>query len=221
MKKTTYKIVFCTVFVLLSICFSRPHAISGPEFKLVPARIPPKIPESKLGKGKLLVADRKLLDPNFSQTVVLLMEYIPDGAMGVIINRPTKVKLSDILPDMTEMRKRPDTLYVGGPVGRNQMLMLVKTSTKPEGAIQVFDDVFLCPKLEVVQKLLADTKEGERFRIYAGYAGWAPRQLENELARGDWHIFQADADTVFDKPPSQIWPDLIKRSAKEYAKSEY
>jgi len=215
------RILLCVVLTALLVILLKPPAISGQHFKPILARIPPIIPESDLGKGKFLVASRDLIDPNFSQTVVLLLEYVPDGAMGVVINRPTKVKLSEVLPDMKELKQRPDTMYIGGPVSRNQMIMLVKSPSKPEASVKVFEDVFVCSSLKVVQALLNHTDKKERFRIYAGYTGWAPRQLDNEVARGDWHIFQADANTIFDKSSSDIWPDLIRRSSTKYVRAHY
>ena len=140
-------------------------------------------------------------------------------AAFVHCNRPAKVKLSEVLPEMKELKQRPDTMYIGGPVAANQMIVLVKAPDKPEASLNVFEDVYVCSSLKVIQAIINHDDENERFRIYAGYAGWAPRQLDNEVARGDWHIFQADADTVFDKSPSEIWPELIHRSAMKYVKA--
>ncbi len=172
--------------------------------------------EAMLDKGKFLVASRSLIDPNFSQTVILLLEYVRNGAMGVVINRPTEMKLSQVLPDLEELKKRPDILYLGGPVSINQMLLLVQSPDKPENAVQVFKDVFITPSTKVLQRLVERADKNERFRVYAGYAGWAPGQLDQEVARGDWYVFQADAESVFDKEPSNVWHEFIRRGSTKY-----
>ena len=129
------RILLCVVLTAVLVIFIKMPAISGQHFKPILASIPHIIPKSDLGKGKFLVASRDLIDPNFSQIVVLLLEYVPEGAMGVVINRPTKVKLYEVLPDMKELKQRSDTMYIGGPVSRNQMIMLVKSPSKPEASI--------------------------------------------------------------------------------------
>jgi putative transcriptional regulator len=174
--------------------------------------------DRKLAKGKFLVAARKLKDPNFSQTAVLLIEYDPNGAMGVIINQPTEMKLSMVFADIIELQKRADTIFLGGPVMQDQLLLLVRTVAQPEGSLRVFQNVYVASQLKLIKQMIKNEPKGDRFRVYAGYAGWAPGQLNQEVKRGDWHILQADADTVFNKAPSEIWPELIHRSSLKYVR---
>ena len=170
-------------------------------------------PQMELSKGKFLVASKQLRDPNFFETVVLLLEYDSKGAMGLVINRPTTVKLSKVLPDIEGLQKRDDTIYLGGPVAKNQLMLLIKTSSPPEGSRLVFKDIYLSSSQEIIEKMVDNPDTPERFRVYAGYAGWAPGQLDHEVSRGGWHILQADQESVFDKTPSKIWPELIRRSS--------
>ena len=174
--------------------------------------------DRKLTKGKFLVAARKLADPNFSQTVVLLVDYDQGGAMGVIINRPTEMKLSMVFKDIKDLQKRTDTVFFGGPVLRNQLLLFVRTGTAPEGSLRVLQDVYVVSKLSLIEQMIKNEEKGDRFRVYAGSASWAPGQLEQEVKLGAWHILPADADTVFNKAPSEIWPELIQRSSLKFAK---
>lgn len=167
-------------------------------------------------KGRFLIASRQLLDPHFAKTVVLLLEYNKQGAMGLIINRPSEMKLSTVLPEIEGLRQRPDTIYLGGPVAKTQLLLLIRTSRPPEGSRQVFKDIHLSSSQEVIQRMIKNPEGEERFRVYAGYAGWAPNQLDNEIASGGWHVLSADAETVFDKSASEIWPDLIHRSSAQW-----
>ena len=172
----------------------------------------------KPGRGKLLVASRQLLDPNFSQSVVLLIEYHIHGAMGVIINRPSEMKLSAVLPEIEGLRQRRDTIYLGGPVAQDQLVALIRTANPPENSRPVFKDIHVTSSQAVIQRMIENPEDEERFRVYAGYAGWAPGQLDNEIATGGWHVLNADAEIVFDKSASEIWPDLIHRSSAQWAR---
>jgi len=172
----------------------------------------------KPSKGRFLIASRQLLDPQFAETVVLLIEYSQHGALGVIINRPSELKLSAVLPELEVLRQRPDTIYLGGPVAKNQLLLLIRTSSPPEGSRLVFKDIHVSSSQAVIQRMIKNPEGEERFRVYAGYAGWAPGQLDNEIATGGWHVLRADAETVFDKSASEIWPDLIHRSSAQWVR---
>jgi putative transcriptional regulator len=165
-----------------------------------------------------LVARRSVNDPRFAETVILLIGYSDRGAMGLIINRPTDVRLATALPKIKELRDRPDRLFAGGPVSPNAMLLLIRSATVPEGAQPVFGDVYVSGKLEALRKALGKSEKTHRLRAYAGYAGWGPAQLDGEIARGDWAIGPADATTVFDMAPGDMWPNLIDRFSVEWAR---
>jgi len=174
--------------------------------------------KEELAKGKFLVASRRLRDPNFKETVVLLIDYGQDGAMGLVINRPSEIKLATIFPDIKELKERKDTIYVGGPVAVNQMLLLVGTPLVPEASQEVTQDVYISSSWKVLERLMKNAAKDERFRIFAGYAGWAPNQLDFEISRGDWHVLKADAETVFDKKPAEIWQELILRASVKWVR---
>ena len=178
----------------------------------------PFLSQVRLAKGKFLVASRQLTDPNFGKTVVLLLEYDKKGAMGVVINRPTKVKLSRVFPDMQGLQERTDTVYRGGPVSANQLLLLVRSGSEPEKSRRVFEDIYLTSSRKVLKRIIAGAIGGEKFRIFAGYAGWSSGQLDMEVSKGGWHILRADSETVFDKKPSEIWPELIRRSSAQWVR---
>ncbi len=167
--------------------------------------------EKDLAQGRFLVAGRKLKDPNFYQTVILLIRYGQDGASGLVINRPLNVKLSTVLPEIKELEQRKENLYLGGPVEPNRILLLLKSATTPEDSMPVFGDVYISSSRKELQRLIKSTDKDETFRIFAGYAGWAPKQLESEFDRGDWHVLKADPATLFDKKSSEIWQELIHR----------
>jgi putative transcriptional regulator len=178
----------------------------------------PQSPVNALAKGKFLIAGRDLRDPNFAESVVLLVEHNEDGAMGLVINNRTEVGLSRLLPDVEELKERNDDLYIGGPVQRKSMLlMLVRSRTKPIESNHVFADVYVTGSVAVLEQVIEMGWEGDRFRAYAGYAGWGAGQLDNEVARGDWHIAPADADTVFASKPADVWKKVIERASLLFA----
>ncbi len=168
-------------------------------------------PGQELAQGRFLIAGRRLMDPNFRETVVLLIRYGKAGAMGLVINRPIKVKLSDVIPDIKELEGSKETLHLGGPVLPSKMLLLMKSAKPPPESMLIFGDVYLSSSREELRRMIKRTKTEEKFRIYAGYAGWAPGQLESECSAGDWHVLDADAEILFDKKSSEIWPELIHR----------
>ena len=141
------------ILVLLATVFLIPHLAAesaapqpaGQQFRAAIPKERPAGPGSReeLAKGKFLVASRRLQDSNFRETVVLLIDYGLDGAMGLVINRPSTVKLATVFPDIKELKQRKDTIYVGGPVAVNQMLMLIRSSKVPEDATAVAPDVYI------------------------------------------------------------------------------
>lgn len=163
----------------------------------------------KPAAGKFLVASRELPDPNFAQSVVLLIQYDAKGAMGLIINRETKVPLSRVF----ENPKSPSQkLYFGGPVQVSGALALLRSATKIEEAKHVLEDVYMVTDKAVLEKQLAAGADAKTLRIYLGYSGWAPGQLDHELELGAWHVLPGDAPTVFDPNPDSVWMKLIRRT---------
>jgi putative transcriptional regulator len=169
-------------------------------------------PASALESGKFLVASRKIIDPFFSRSVVLLISYGETGAMGLIINRPTEMRLSDLFPEVEGLEDGAP-LFFGGPVERQRVMLLVRTGSEPKDALRIFDGVYISASSAVLKQMAGSPSPGESFRVYSGYAGWARGQLEAEIARGDWHVLQADAGTVFDRDPREVWPELITHSS--------
>lgn len=224
-QKVLASVTLATVCILLAAGVFIGLAAASQPLRLLDFHIPvishlsdQSLPMVKPSKGKFLVASRQLLDPNFSKTVILLIEYHRQGAMGVIINRPTELKLSKVLPDVDGLQQRPDTIYLGGPVAKNQLLLLIRTASPPEGSHHVFNDIYVSSSQTVIQRMLEDPNSGDRFRVYAGYAGWAPGQLDHEISRGGWHVLQGDVETVFDKSAPEIWPALIHRSSARWVR---
>jgi putative transcriptional regulator len=167
-------------------------------------------PVARLRQGVFLFAVPELRDPNFHQTVVLLINYEPGGAMGVIINKPTEIPLDEALPDIQGTEGHPLSLYFGGPVTPNRMLVLLRSDKPVRGALKVFKDVYYTGSKYLLEETLKEQDSHRKLRVYAGYAGWAPGQLDNEVNRGDWVISPADPDMIFSNDPDKIWPEIHK-----------
>ncbi len=165
------------------------------------------------GAGKFLVAGSSIADPRFQETVVLLIDYSEKGATGLIVNRPTKVPLSEVLPAMPALKERTDVVNYGGPVEGNRILMLFRSEKRPEESKLVFNDVYVSTSKIALEQVIGMHKPEKELRLYAGYAGWFPGQLDSELLRGDWYIIDADVSSIFDKKPSELWRELYKRAS--------
>ncbi len=170
-------------------------------------------PGPDLSRGKFLVAARNMKDQRFAETVLLLIDYSAQGAMGLIINRPTDVRLFSLFPDMPELKRRNDIVYIGGPINNDLMFVLIRSRERPAESLQVSDDIYISSSKETLRKMAGGAGAGKVFRVYAGYAGWSSQQLDQEVMRGDWHVVSADSRTIFDKKSSEIWPEMIRQGS--------
>jgi putative transcriptional regulator len=166
----------------------------------------------------LLVATPHLVDPNFRETVVLATRHAGGGTIGVVLNRPTPVRLEQALPGHAALRGRPDRLFAGGPVAPRALTAVFQSKSRPAGdALRVLDDVYLSLDARVLEDVLGGPDGLPPLKIYAGYAGWAPGQLELELAREDWYVLEPDGETIFRADPGTLWRELLRRATARRA----
>lgn len=160
-------------------------------------------------KGMLLVATPEMRDPRFSETVILLLHYESEGALGVAINRPTWVDPSEAFPDMDFLQTYRGNIFVGGPVARANVLVLVR---EPEidvsGTEPVVDDVYLSADPQFLRDVSATAVTDQRLRLYAGHASWEAGQLDREIAAGRWLVVPGRADVVFAEEPLEVWRQM-------------
>ena len=149
----------------------------------------------------LLIAKPNLLDPNFRETVVLVTQAADSSTVGVILNRPTARR----------HEKTGETIHFGGPVMRDVLVAVFRSERAPEGsAFHVLKGVYLTMHPANIEALLAQ-RDG-RYRLYAGFSGWAPRQLEDEMQRDGWYILPASEALVFRKDTAGMWDELVKKA---------
>ncbi len=175
-------------------------------------------------QGRFLLAAVGLSDPNFAGTVVLLIRYDTDGALGLIVNRPTGVAAREVLPEIAAFSGYQAPVFFGGPVMVDRMMVLLRTDEAPAEAELVADDVYVSASGTVLADLPAEQARPERVRIYAGHAGWGPGQLDREIAAGGWHLVPAGMDMLFEAPKGPDWrrllPDTRPLSAEAFGRSE-
>ena len=174
------------------------------------------VPQPAPKPGRFLVAGRRMGDPRFARSVILMVRYEDEGALGLIINKPSEITLAKLLPEMAGLKTPNDLVYRGGPVARDGMMFLLRSESMPEQAQHVFADIYVSPSRKLFDKMVVE--DDVRLRSYIGYAGWAAGQLESELRREDWHVVPADPDTVFTERPDTLWKTLIEQTEVLFAR---
>ena len=191
-------------------------AVSAARWRLlVPAQA--RTRSQELAAGKILVARRELLDPNFAESIVLLVQYDEKRTVGLIINRKTKIPISRLAKELESAKGRTDPLYIGGPVETSGLMALFKSSTKPEDAKHVFADIYMISSKTTLEKTMASATAPNAFRLYVGYAGWGAGQLEAEVAIDAWEVLPASAGMVFDLHPESLWRRLAEQEGLQVA----
>ena len=167
-------------------------------------------------RGMLLLAAPALKDPNFDRTVVFIAEHSEDGAMGLVLNRPSDAPIVDAIPDLTWVADTGDELvYVGGPVAPNGVIVLAEWEDPSQAVVLVDDDLGFVPgDVEDTDALAAAVR---RARVYAGHAGWGPGQLEDELADEGWIVESPLREELFSDDPEGLWSAVLRRKGREFA----
>jgi putative transcriptional regulator len=158
---------------------------------------------------RFLVAARGLPDPHFSHTVVLLLQHDVGSAMGVIVNRPTRVTVAEVLPDVDVLSRYDGPVYFGGPVLLDRMLFMLRAADPPLDATRVAGDVYVSASRTALESMPLQAIDASRLRIFAGHAGWSPGQLDREIADGGWHLVPARMDEVFAADPHRVWERMV------------
>lgn len=166
-------------------------------------------------RGRLLVASPSLIDPSFRRTVVLLGEHGDEGAMGVVVNRPSETSVADAASGLAPLVETGALVHVGGPVSPEAVVVLAEVADDALVAEPLFERVgFLRGDLDLDDP--AVHAEVTRARVFAGYAGWTPGQLELELETTDWLVEPATADDLFAGPETDLWAEVVRRKGGSY-----
>jgi putative transcriptional regulator len=158
-------------------------------------------------EGRLLVATELVGGDFFNQTVVLLLHYDAEGAMGIVINRPTEVEPQELLDNVEPITGYSGPIYWGGPVQMNSLRALLRTDTPPSGAEAIVGSVH---QVSIDDALKIAPTDSANLRLFIGYAGWSAGQLDSEMARGSWHVVPASDEHVFAEDPHTLWKRLTR-----------
>ena len=172
--------------------------------------------------GRLLVATPLLGDPNFRRTVVLVVEDAPgEGTLGVVLNRPTEIPVEQVLQPWTDFVTGPSVVFKGGPVAPNSALALAIAPGQDEpvgwralDGTPVMSRVGLVD-LDTPPELVAGGISA--LRVFAGYAGWSPGQLQSEIDEGAWYVLSGEPDDAFAAEPEQLWQGVLRRAGGTHA----
>jgi putative transcriptional regulator len=169
-------------------------------------------------KGRLLLATPPLNDPNFDHTVIYMLEHHNDGALGVVINRPADERLAEPLERWEDLQTDPQELFHGGPVEPNALIALA-LSHKP--LTEATDELSPIAGRVASADLTSDpafvAAAVSTVRIFRGYAGWGPGQLEGEIEFGSWLVLDAEPEDVFATEPGELWRSVLRRQTGRLA----
>ena len=173
---------------------------------LLPHPVPTWAEDSSHLTAILLTARSELPDPDFADSVVLVMNNLGPAPIGVIVNRPTQVSVAEIFPDLKRLAHLHDKVFFGGPVELDTVWFLFRATKPPKHAILTFGDTWLSADRDLLLTLLGRDKPMDGLRIFLGHSGWGPGQLEAEIKNGDWSLGHADPNAIFNSKSNHPWP---------------
>ena len=165
-------------------------------------------------RGQLLVAGPALLDPNFWRTVVLVVEHNEEGALGLVLNRPSETNVGEAVPELAAVIEGDEQLFIGGPVQPSAVIVLAQFEDPTDAALLAFDDVGVLGTGPSSEELATGIRAG---RAFLGHAGWGPGQLDGELERGDWILEPARLGDAFSTRARGLWSEVLTRKGGSYA----
>ncbi|MGH2574291.1 MAG: YqgE/AlgH family protein [Ignavibacteria bacterium] len=166
-------------------------------------------------KGKLLVSEPFLLDPNFKRSIILLSEHGDDGSIGFILNKQTDLKLNMVIEDFPDF----DTpVFFGGPVQINTLQFIHRSGVIIDGGIRINDGLYWGGSFEILKILIENKQVAPKdFRFFIGYSGWSARQLDNEMKLNSWIVASAENEDIFSDEPDKLWREILKNMGKKFA----
>lgn len=164
-------------------------------------------------RGQLLIAGPNLLDPNFQRTVVLVVEHTDEGALGLVLNRPSESTVGEAVPELDGLVQADEQMFIGGPVAPSGVIVLAQFADPDPAALLSFENVGLLR----TDASLEDPPAVLDARAFAGHSGWGPHQLDAELELGGWILEPATAGDAFSTDPENLWSEVLSRKGGSYA----
>ena len=183
---------------------------------LVSASVTPSIGDERQVFGFFLVASEAMQDRRFKETVILVTPHHRGEVVGVVVNKPTRTAVATLFPQSKLKDAHSRQLYFGGPLSKQSLLFLIRSKKQPKASLKIIDDVFLSADSKVLEQVLHHPTSFAGLRIFSGYAGWKPGQLEAEVEKGYWLLREADTEILFNTEPDLIWRKLLASPGKGY-----
>jgi len=161
--------------------------------------------------GLFLVARRGLDDPHFRRCVIYLLQHGSPGSLGLIVNRPSGLKLTDTISNIKDANAPPRRMFFGGPVEISTVWMLIRDTQESRLVRHIADDVYFSGDRTILDRLLNEKKPDNALHFYLGHAGWLPGQLALEIKQEDWYVIHTDPAVIFSADPGSIWKRLIEK----------
>jgi putative transcriptional regulator len=165
-------------------------------------------------RGQLLIAGPGLIDPNFWRTVVLIVEHSEEGALGLVLNRPSETTVGEAVPQLDDLLELDEPVFIGGPVQPSAMMVLAQFVDASHAALLAFDDVGVLGSGGEDRDMSGAVRTG---RAFVGHAGWGAGQLDGEIERGDWFLEPATRLDAFTPEPEALWSRVLTRKGGSYA----
>jgi putative transcriptional regulator len=163
-------------------------------------------------RGQLLISSPALVDPNFRRTVVLVTHHDEEGAMGLVLTRPSEARVADVVPELASLPCADDVVHVGGPVQTEAIMALAEFDDADDAVAPLVGRVGFMPAGADFEELSV-----RRVRVFAGYAGWGAGQLEAELEEPSWIVAGAEPDDAFASDPDELWRRVLQRKGGPFA----
>ena len=167
-------------------------------------------------KGKILISEPFLIDPNFKRTIILITEHGEEGSLGFVLNRPTEHYIHALVEDFPEFDAK---LFYGGPVQPNMLQFIYRANDAfIENSIEITPGLYWGGSFDIIKMMIeAGTVKAEDFRFFLGYSGWEEEQLADELEANSWIVANTTIESIFSDEPDKLWRDTLKGMGKKFA----
>lgn len=168
-------------------------------------------------KGKILISEPFLNDPNFKRTIILLSEHTEEGSVGFVLNKPTEYKINQLIDDFPEFDAQ---VYYGGPVQLNTLQFLYRNEVDNiiDGSLEILPGLYLGGSFDILRTLIEAGKvKPADFRFFLGYSGWGEDQIKDELELNSWILTETSIDNIFSEEPDKLWREILKKMGKKFA----
>jgi putative transcriptional regulator len=202
-------LIICSILLLSALAGADDASNTAPSY--ISTNNHAVTPATEPAAGRFLVARRALDDPHFRQTVIYLLRHGPSGTVGLIINRPSGLDLSDALSDIDGKDLESRSLFFGGPVEFTTVSMLIRNEQESRLVEHIAGDIYLSGDRSVLDRMLSENKPDNALHFYLGHASWLPEQLAREIRQEDWYVIDTDPAVIFSTRPESVWKRLIEK----------